>query len=100
MGSNKKHKGKLSYIVSILRDNWFILSLVLPAAGTAIYGFLVLPKRVDATEIKVKEVEDRTNDIESYIAEQRKVQELIKKAPDGWLWDTRSEKFVKNPNGK
>jgi len=63
------------------------------AAITLVATFVPLPKRVNA-------MENRVQQIERYIVNQERLEELMRKAPKGWKWDPELEEYVREKDGK
>ena len=81
-------------VLDFIRTYWIILGLVL----TTIVTFATLPQRLTAAERKVEKVDVKTEQIQKWIERYEITQELIKKAPEGFVWDEKTEEFVPDPN--
>ena len=87
---------KLGIALSVLKmakDWWPFLIL----AGGFLTTIALLPQKVVAVEKKVDQVADRQVTIEKYIVSLEEQKELAKKAPEGWLWSEKEQKYVPDP---
>lgn len=73
--------------LNLLPRWWFI---VVPACATIAFLW-TLPSRLQAMEAQVQQIQE-------YIVQEEKTQEIIRKAPPGWKYDERFGKFIPDPN--
>ena len=75
----------------------------------AISSVIILPalamswkhlEKVWATPEKVDKIEVQTVQIGKWVEAQEKSNELKKKAPDGWMWSEKEEKYIPDPSYK
>lgn len=88
MAKNRRTNLILIFL-KFLNDYKVLIGFFVVSVGGSLIAFASLPERV-------KKVEARTDTIETYIVQQRQIEEKIDEAPPGWIWDKGLKKYVED----
>ena len=90
----KKRPNIFLTALKFAKDYWLFLSL----AGGFLFTMASLPQEVKATKQEVEQLKTQQQQVNKWIEAYEHTQELIKKAPEGYRWNPKTEEFEVDPD--